>query len=129
LHSIRSRDFDDAHLSFSHSLGEPERAVAIAMYAVRQPRTTRDWEGFNTLLKSATKEELELSWRWILLQYADFVTDVGAFVRHMTEVLRETSDESSVSLLTDILRKALGRDSQSLSPVLNQLSLPAESTP
>jgi hypothetical protein len=128
LHSIRSRELDEIHRSLAYSSEQSERAAAIALFAVHQPRVSDDWAAFNSLLRSANKEEIDLDWRWVLLQYADFATDVRTFARHITDSLRDSSDTAKAALLTDILTKVLPRESQSLSSVMIQLALPTTGT-
>jgi hypothetical protein len=122
--AIRSPQLDAVHSRLITSHDQLDRAAGIALYVVRPPRSRNDWIKIQNLLKSATASEAEDFWSWVLPQMADGATDPSLAVKSITSVLQDGVDEGLALILTDVLRKVLPRETQSLSLEATELSLP-----
>jgi hypothetical protein len=122
--AIRSPQLDAVHNRLITSQDQLDRAAGIALYVVRPPRSRNDWSRIQTLLKSATASEVDNYWFWVLRHSADLAADPSLAVRSITSVLQDGVKEELALILTDVLRKVLPRETQSLSPAATELSLP-----
>lgn len=122
--AIKSRELDEIQARLFNSESKFKRGAAIALFAVRPPRSRKDFKNLCSLLVGATEGEVDEYWAWTLPRSAHLSGESSLWVESITETLQQGVGRRLGSVLVDLLRELLPRQSQSLMKEIARLGLP-----
>lgn len=122
--AIRSRKIDALQHQLLRSDDDLSRRSGMALYCVRPPRSAADWRELSNLLINASNEEVDAYWSWIIPAASRLANSPDTWILQLTTILGSDVGDDLYMLITDVLRKLLPRQDQSLRKSSALLDLP-----
>lgn len=120
---IRNPQLDKAQLELCSSQTPTRREAGIALYSVRPPRSASDWKHVASLLGSADVQEIN-TWAWVIPKAVDLSSKPESWIAHISSLLNENFSRETLTIMSDILRNLLEKQSQSVAFKKTALGLP-----